>query len=236
MAQSLEVPVDSPKDAQNPVPLIITKGLSYCVLASTKSWDNIPLPVKRFAYYEWFYPYIDAHFYTYNEFAEVLEKLKIKRTSKQSMFTDLRVAVGRPRRFSKSFIAQQNDIRDQMRYSARRLQSGYRSQFKEIFQFVNLSLPSLAKKLTHESKVKAWHPIRQYVSKGRVDTETEQGYLVIFDGEESKLFINEFEIAVVPAKQKPEAILPPPTEAPIIKAGVNLYSMATFLRLLERKE
>ena len=69
-----------------------------------------------------------------------------------------------------------------------------------------------------------------------MDTETEQGYLVIFDGEESKLFINEFEIAVVPAKQKPEAILPPPTEAPIIKAGVNLYSMATLLRLLERKE
>ena len=113
---------------------------------------------------------------------------------------------------------------------------GYRSQFKEIFQFVNLSLPSLAKKLSPGSRVKAWHPIRQYVSKGRVDTETEQGYLVIFDGEESKLFINEFEIAVVPAKPTPEITEPPPKEPIIIKAGINLQVMATLIFLLERKE
>ena len=74
------------------------------------------------------------------------------------------------------------------------------------------------------------------MSKGRVDTETEQGYLVIFDGEESKLFINEFEIAVVPAKPTPEITEPPPKEPIIIKAGINLHVMATLIFLLERKE
>ena len=65
---------------------------------------------------------------------------------------------------------------------------------------MNLSLPSLAKKLDIGSVVKAWHPIKQYIGQGKVASQTNQGYLVVFDGESSRLFVDDFEIAVVRTK------------------------------------
>lgn len=73
--------------------------------------EIIPLPTVRWVEHEFFYSFIDSIYFSQNDFQKILDYRNISSLGKMTKleWNFVRLAMGKPRRFSKNFISSEID-------------------------------------------------------------------------------------------------------------------------------
>ncbi|OMJ86765.1 hypothetical protein SteCoe_11618 [Stentor coeruleus] len=207
---------------------------------------------------EWFYSYIDKGFFEYNEFEEALKVLKVNEIEvfTKYEFQVIRNALGRPKRFSANFIAQERKKLTKCREAMKVLQQGkvLPLAYHDMLIYIKINQSNPSSRLMVGQKVLAVHPSTRELRSGSILTLDSSRYHIQFDRPELGVApVTDSQILpLITESLKPCEIEEPATfvykpvqEREVIsssfviegfKAGVNIYAMAFLLKLLERKE
>jgi DIRP/Myb-like DNA-binding domain len=206
---------------------------------------------------EWFYSYIDKAFFDHNEFEEALKVLKISEIENFSKYeySLIRNILGRPRRFSSSFISQERKKLSKYREAIKVLQQGkiLPSSHHDMLGYIKKN-PNSSSRLMVGQRVLSIHPGCKELRSGNILTLDSSRYHIQFDRPDLGV-TSVTDTQILPlfsdAKKIPDSeegssfVYKPIQEREVIsinsaiegfKAGVNVYAMAFLLKLLERKE
>lgn len=232
---------------------------SFLVDYATSKVDEYQVSPKflQWCKAEWFYSYIDKGFFAYNEFEEVLKTLKFADLENLTKceFQIIKSALGRPRRFSKSFVTQERKKLSRYREAVKVLQQGkvLPSIYHDLLSYIKLNQTTSKSRLMVGQRVLAIHPLNREVRSGAILTLDSSRYHIQFDRPELGVFLvpdhNILPCCSDSIKAEPDEtssfIYKPVQEREVIssnfviegfKAGVNIYAMAFLLELLDRKE
>lgn len=209
---------------------------------------------------EWFYSYIDRGFFSHNEFDEVVKALNLSENLNLYEARTVKTCLGKPRRFSPNFIAQERKKLQKYREAIKVLQQGkvLPSSYHDMLVYIKLNPGNVSSRLMVGQKVLAIHPGTDDLRSGSILTLDSCRYHVQFDkpelgvslvsdinlvplynGEENRNYPfaqDTTQASFICRPLQEREILSPHLFTERFKAGVNIYAMAFLLKLLERKE
>ena len=242
----------------------ILKDFIYCPsvylteYAMSKGEEAISPKFLQWCKAEWFYSYIDKGFFSQNEFEESIRVLKLSDIEQFTKyeFKVIHNILGRPRRFSASFISQERKKLSKYREAMKVLQQGkvLPSTYHDMLPYIKMSQLNSSSRLMVGQRVLAIHPSTRELRSGSILTLDSSKYHIQFDRPELGVTpVADIQILpllgesqkVLELEETPNFVYKPIQEREVVsqnfvidgfKAGVNIYAMAFLLKLLERKE